>query len=156
MESIDYTATAWGETHHYEISEDEIRYEFGPSRLVFKLRTEDIKSVREKWQTHRYFRAGIAAAVVYPMLTMFPEYLRKGHIGHPGSLWTCFLLALPLAGLFLIFKFRKIHRMLLVKTKAGDELGIYRDDANPAGFENLKSRLMEVAAKNARAFKLPD
>lgn len=148
MDTIYYRATAWSELHHYEVSDEDIRYKIGGSSIHYNFKSTDIKSVRLKKLTHRFFRAGFIG-LAYPLVTLIPIYLKSGELFEHLSPFMLFItLAFPAAGLFFILKYRRIYRILWVTTFAGDELGIFEDDQQREKFDEIRARLSDWAAAN--------
>lgn len=141
METINYSATAWGEEHRYELGEETIRYWMPVSKLSFVMNLADIRSVHRKKQTHRYLRAG-AVGLLLPFIAVGPVYLKEGNLGGLSNGLLLLVVAVFLVGLFAVIRYRKIHTMLLVKTSLGDMLGIYENEDDRTTFSLIESELL--------------
>ena len=144
---IDYSTTAWGVTHQYSLANGSLGYQVGGSDVTVSISLECSGfTLRPRWQTHRYFRAGLAAFFC-PFFGLSVIYAKEHTIADFDAMLYVNL-GIMVVGLALLARFRPIYRAHLLRTGSGDELLIYRDPNNLKCADDFISQLnLSTASK---------
>ena len=138
--TIDYEATAWGDRHHYSLGDGELVYRFGKSDMSISIALRPGGfSLRQRWQTHRQFRAGLFL-IAFPLVTLGVIFAKEQSLAGLGAM-LYIQLAILTVGLVLVARFHRIYRAHYLRTVGGDEILIIRDPANAERADAFLSRL---------------
>jgi hypothetical protein len=141
--NFDYSASAWNETHHYSLSGGRLVYRFEKSDATYSLDVEHGSfTLRPRWQTHRYFRAGLVL-FAFPLFTLGVIYAKEHTIARLGAMLYVQLGMLAI-GVVLLLRFRTIYRAHILRNSSGDEILIYRDPNNAERADEFLSRLQHA------------